>query len=123
MSITRFEQLEVWQEAHLLVLDVYRKTVRFPPEEKFGLVSQMRRAAVSVPANIAEGFKRRGKGDKSHFNNIAQASLEELRYYLILCCDLGYTKSDAEMTERMDKVGKMLYGLVQSIGTDRRAAV
>ncbi|MBW4518829.1 MAG: four helix bundle protein [Scytolyngbya sp. HA4215-MV1] len=64
MSIERFEQLDVWQEAHQLVLLVYRATGTFPQDEKFGLVSQMRRSAVSVPANIAEGFKRLGKGEK-----------------------------------------------------------
>ena len=84
MSIERFEQLEVWQIAHKIVLDVYKGTTHLPPEEKFGLVSQVRRAAVSVPGNIAEGFKRRGEADKKHFYNIAQSSLEELRYYTIL---------------------------------------
>ena len=63
MSIDRFEQLEVWQVAHKIVLDVYKATLHLPPEEKFGLVSQMRRAAVPVPGNIAEGFKRRGAAD------------------------------------------------------------
>jgi four helix bundle protein len=115
MGIVRFEQLEVWQVAHKLVLETYKKTQRFPTEEKFGLVSQMRRAAVSIPANIAEGFKRRGRADKGHFYNIAQASLEELRYYLILCCDLGYSAADGDMAERADKVSRMLYGLMQSL--------
>ncbi|MGO8787005.1 MAG: four helix bundle protein [Terriglobia bacterium] len=115
MAIVRFEQLEVWQAAHKLVLDIYKKTQKFPTEEKFGLVSQMRRAAVSIPANIAEGFKRRGRADKGHFYNIAQASLEELRYYLILCCDLGYSAADGQVSERADKVSRMLYGLVQSL--------
>jgi four helix bundle protein len=122
MPIERFEQLEVWQAAHKLVLDVYKKTQRFPNEEKFGLVSQMRRAAVSVPANIAEGFKPRGRADKGHFYNIAQASLEELRYYLILCCDLGYSPADVEIAERADKIGRMLYGLVQSLETRTHTA-
>lgn len=115
MAIVRFEQLEVWQAAHKLVLDIYKKTQKFPTEEKFGLVSQMRRAAVSIPANIAEGFKRRGRADKGHFYNIAQASLEELRYYLILCCDLGYSATDIQVAERADNVSRMLYGLVQSL--------
>ncbi len=66
-SISSFQQLEVWQEAHKLVLMVYRITKEFPNEEKFGLVTQMRRAAVSIPANIAEGFKRRGIQDKIRF--------------------------------------------------------
>jgi four helix bundle protein len=120
--IERFQQLEVWQVAHKLVLDIYRSTQTFPKEEKFGLVSQMRRAAVSIPANIAEGFKRRGRADKGHFYNIAQASLEELRYYLILCCDLGYSPADGEMAEGADKVSRMLYGLVQSLETKPQVA-
>ena len=69
---------------------MYKFTSTLPNEEKYGLVSQMRRAAVSIPANIAEGFKRRGQNDKAHFYNIAQGSLEELRYYFILVNDLGY---------------------------------
>ncbi len=79
MGIERFGQLDVWKSAHALVLDVYKMTRILPVDEKFGLVSQMRRAAVSVPANIAEGFKRRGQADKAHFYNMAEASLEELR--------------------------------------------
>ncbi|HLL90775.1 MAG TPA: four helix bundle protein [Tepidisphaeraceae bacterium] len=74
----------MWQKAHQLVLDVYAMTRRFPREEMFGLSSQMRRAAISVPANIAEGFKKSGKPDKLRFYNIAQGSLEEVRYYLLL---------------------------------------
>ena len=117
VSIERFEQLEVWQAAHQLVLNIYRYIQRLPNEEKFGLVSQMRRAAVSVPANIAEGFKRRGLADKSRFYNIAQASLEELRYYVVLCRDLGYPEGEEGIPERAESVSKMLYGLVRSLET------
>jgi four helix bundle protein len=85
-----FQDLLVWQKAHALVLGIYRATAGFPKYETFGLSSQMQRAAVSVPANIAEGFKRRGRADKARFMNIAQASLEECRYFLILAQDLGY---------------------------------
>ena len=120
MAIERFEQLEVWKAAHKLVLDVYKTTQKFPTEERYGLVSQMRRAGVSVPANIAEGFKRRGRADKAHFYNIAQASLEELRYYFILCRDLEYPIFDAGMGERTDQVGKMLYGLVRRLEENPR---
>src|SRR5688572_18855288 len=77
-----FEDLIVWQRAHEFVLGVYGLTARFPRDELFGLTSQLRRAAVSVAANIAEGFKRRGKGDKLRFYNTSQASLEECRYHL-----------------------------------------
>jgi four helix bundle protein len=77
------------------VLGIYRATAGFPKYETFGLSSQMQRAAVSVPANIAEGFKRRGRADKARFMNIAQASLEECRYFLILAEDLGYASTDS----------------------------
>jgi four helix bundle protein len=85
-----FEDLVVWQKAHKLVLEVYRLTQGFPSDERYGLTSQLRRSAVSIPANIAEGFKKKGSGDKKRFLNIAQGSLEETRYYLILSEDLGY---------------------------------
>jgi len=89
-----FEDLLVWQKAHVFVLDVYRVTKGYPKEELFGLTSQFRNSARSVPANIAEGYKRRGKADKLRFYNIAQGSLEESRYYVILSKDLDYINSD-----------------------------
>jgi four helix bundle protein len=116
MAIQSFEQLEVWQWAHKLVLAVYRATQVFPSDEKFGLTAQMRRAAVSVPANIAEGFKRHGRADKRHFYNIAQASLEELRYYFILCRDLGYKLEATSFADQADRIGRMLTGLIKSVG-------
>ncbi|MBZ5561636.1 MAG: four helix bundle protein [Acidobacteriia bacterium] len=122
MGIEKFEQLDVWQEAHALVLEVYRGTSKMPSEEKFGLVSQMRRAAVSVPANIAEGFKRRGQADRTHFYNIAQASLEELRYYFILCRDLGYKLEHAAIATQAEHVARMLYDLVHAVEGRRQAA-
>ncbi len=82
-KVTSFQELDVWKRAHRLVLAVYRMTGKFPRDERYGLVSQMRRAAVSVPANIAEGFKRRGQADKIRFYNIGEASLEELKYYFM----------------------------------------
>jgi len=85
-----FEDLKVWQKAHTFVLSVYAVTKMFPSNEAFGITSQIRRSAVSVPANIAEGYKRLTKPDKLRFFNIAQASLEETRYYVILCRDLKY---------------------------------
>src|SRR5882757_3443946 len=85
-----FEQLIAWQKAHQFVLATYRFTDNFPRTEIYGLTSQLRRAAVSIPANIAEGFKKRGRADKVRFFNIAQGSLEECRYYLILAKDLNY---------------------------------
>ena len=85
-----FEDLVVWQKAHQFALAVYRLTRMFPRSEVYGLTSQVRRAAVSIAANIAEGFRKRGSADKVRFLNIAQGSLEESRYYLILARDLEY---------------------------------
>ena len=111
MAIERFEDLEVWRAAHELVLRTYKLTRSLPAEERFGLCSQMRRAAVSVPANIAEGFKRRRSGDKARFYNIASASLQELRYYLILCRDLDYIDADATDHALLASIAKMLHRL------------
>ena len=83
-----FEDLVVWQKAHRFVLAIYDSSATFPKQELYGLVSQLRRAAVSIPANIVEGFKKRGRADKARFMNIAQGSAEECRYYLILSTDL-----------------------------------
>jgi len=113
-KILHFRQLEVWQEAHKLVLMVYRSTEGFPGHERFGLVSQMRRAAVSVPANVVEGFKRQGIGDKIRFYNIAEGSLEELKYYFILSKDLGYVSSNDDLAAQADTVGRLLNGFIVS---------
>jgi four helix bundle protein len=77
-----FQDLSVWQKAHEFVLNIYKITKQFPSHKIYGLASQLRRAAVSVPANIAEGFRKRGKADKARMMNVAQGSLEEVRYYL-----------------------------------------
>jgi four helix bundle protein len=102
-----FEQLSVWQKAHQFVLEIYRFTENFPRNEVYGLVSQSRRAAVSVPANIAEGFKKRGRADKVRFLNIAQGSLEECRYYLILAKDLNYDDT-AKLKLQLEETSKLL---------------
>ena len=109
-----FRDLEVWQKAHGFVLDIYRLTQAFPQDERFGLISQMRRAAVSVPANIAEGFKRRGWRDKIRFYNIAEASLEEVKYYLILAQDLGYAADTSTFMTTAEGTSQMLYRLIES---------
>ncbi len=85
-----FEDLVVWKRAHQFVLSTYQLTQGFPKSEVYGLSSQFRRAAVSIAANIAEGFRKRGQADKLRFFNIAQGSIEECRYYLILSRDLKY---------------------------------
>lgn len=102
-----FEDLVVWQKAHAWVLGVYRLSDSFPAKENYGLTSQLRRAAVSVPANIAEGFKKRGGRDKLRYFNIAQGSLEECRYYLILARDLGYGDM-ANLAANLEEVSRLL---------------
>ncbi len=115
VSIESFERLEVWQGAHALVLRVYSLTSTMPSDEKFGLVSQMRRTAVSVAANIAEGFKRRSRPDKVHSYNMAQGSLEEVRYYFISCRDLGYRLESESIAKEADRAGRMMHGLIKSV--------
>jgi four helix bundle protein len=110
----RFEELKVWQKAHALVLGVYRYSAVFPKSELYGLASQIRRAAVSVPANIAEGFKRRGRPDKVRFLNIAQGSLEEVRYFLILATDLEYGLCD-HLKRQLGEVSRMLDAFTRTI--------
>ncbi len=109
-----FKDLLVWQKAHQLVLAVYHLTADFPKQETFGLTCQLQRAAVSVPANIAEGFKRRGKPDKARLLNIAQGSLEECRYYLILAEDLGYCNTE-DQTIVLEEVSRFLEAYIQRI--------
>lgn len=105
-----FEDLIVWQKAHDFVLKIYELTNRFPGSEKYGLTSQFRRAAVSIPANIAEGFRKKGEKDKLNYYNISQGSLEECRYYLILARDLKYIESGEfkNLNELLIEVSKIL---------------
>jgi four helix bundle protein len=109
-----FQDLIALQRAHRFVIEVYRLTSVFPKSETYALASQMRRAAVSIPANIAEGFKRRGKADKARFMNIAEASLEESRYYLILATDLRYDKSEYAMS-LLEEVSRLLHAYASTI--------
>jgi four helix bundle protein len=109
-----FRDLPVWQRAHLFVLAVYKMTEAFPGRELYGLTSQMRRAAISIPANTAEGFAKRGKADKARFMNVAEGSLEESRYYLILSQDLGYGDT-GQLMELLNEVGRLLKGYSQAI--------
>ena len=109
-----FRDLIVWQKAHQFVLSVYRFSRSFPASETYGLTSQLRRAAVSVAANIAEGFKRRTLADKVRFLNMAQSSLEECRYYLILAPDLDYGDSTGLMLH-LEEVSKLLDSYARKI--------
>jgi four helix bundle protein len=109
-----FRDLVVWQKAHQLVLAIYELTAHFPKSETYGLTLQMRKAAVSVPANIAEGFRRRGKADKVRFLNTSEASLEESRYYLILSKDLGYGET-ANILDSLVEVSRLLNAYSKAI--------
>jgi four helix bundle protein len=102
-----FTDLLVWQKAHDLVLEIYRLSQGFPKQEIYGLTSQLRRASVSIPANIAEGFRKRGTADKARFFNIAEGSIDEVRYYLILVNDLRYADSTALLC-KLDEVSRLL---------------
>lgn len=114
MASRSFEDVELWQLAHRWVLDIYRLTNQFPKQEVFGLTSQLRRAAVSVPANFAEGFAKLGLADKLRFYNIAQGSLEECRYYLILSRDLNYGEV-GELRKGAEQISRMLHGYMRSV--------
>jgi four helix bundle protein len=109
-----FQDPEVWQKAHDLVLEICRLTESFPRHEPFGLTNQLRRAAVSVPLNIAEGFRKNGVAENVRFLNIAQGSLEEIRYYLILSQDLRYCESKI-ILESVDAVARMLHAYIRSM--------
>jgi four helix bundle protein len=109
-----FEELLVWQKAHEFVLLVYKITEDFPKHEIFGLTSQFRRAAVSIAANIAEGYKKKDYENKLNFLNIAHSSLEECRYYIILSKDLKY-QNESKLIELIDETGKLLNAYSKAI--------
>ncbi len=110
----KFTDLIVWQKAHAFVLSTYQTSTSFPKSEIYGLTSQLRRAAISIPANIAEGFKKKSKVDKLRYMNIAQGSMEECRYYLILAKDLNYINTK-QLQLQLDEVGKILTGYSKAI--------
>ena len=116
-----FTDLLVWRKAHQLALGVYKLTGVFPRQEVYGLTSQLRRATVSIPANIAEGFRRRGVADKLRMLNIAQGSLEEARYYLILGADLGYCEAGA-LQDEFESVSRLLQAYTRAIQGSRADA-
>ena len=112
-----YRQLKVWSQSHALVLSVYSATVAFPKTELYGLASQLRRAAVSVPSNIAEGASRSSGNDFARFLEIARGSLGEVEYQLLLAHDLGYIERERSIRlgELVDEVGGMLTNLVRSV--------
>lgn len=119
-----FRRLVVWQKAHSLTLMVYRSTQRFPKEEKFGLVSQIRRCSASIAANIAEGCGRSGNGELHRFLQISSGSGSELEYHFLLAHDLGYL-SDVDyrqLSAAVVEVRRMLTSLIDKVNQDRELA-
>lgn len=116
-SVDSFRDLRVWQEGIGLVADGYRVTRTFPTDERFGLVNQMRRAAVSIPANIAEGWGRQSTKDYLRFLAIANGSLAELETHIEVATVLGFlsNKTRADLYEDTDRIGRMLNRLRQSL--------
>jgi len=112
-----FKNLKVWAKAHELTLQIYRVTQGFPKEELFGLVSQMRQAASSIGANIAEGAGRRSDGEFGRFLHISRGSATELEYHLLLAHDLGFLTAEAfgTLTKQSDEVQRMLTSLAQQV--------
>jgi four helix bundle protein len=109
-----FRDLVVWRKAHEFVLAVYKYTAGFPKQETYGLSMQMRRAGVSIAANIAEGFRKKGRADKLRFMNMAEGSIEESRYYLILAQDLGYGQTN-ELMHSLEEVSRILNAYSKAI--------
>ncbi|MBN1325455.1 four helix bundle protein [Candidatus Falkowbacteria bacterium] len=115
-KILTFKDLKVWQSAHKLILSVYKITIKFPKDEQYGLISQMRRCGVSIPSNISEGFKRRGR-DKFQFYSYSEASLEELKYQILLSYELNYISEDEYngLMNLAEETGKLLNGWIKSV--------
>ena len=115
-----FRRLKVWHKAHTLVLDVYRRSAGFPSEERFGLTSQLRRAGVSIPANIAEGCGRRTDADFARFLDYAMGSASEVEYHLLLARDLGFLETDAhdQLHTQTTEIKRMLASLLGKVRTD-----
>ena len=113
MKVQRFTDFKVWQRSHALVLQVYQLTKTLPTDERYGLVSQLRRAALSVPTNIAEGTKREGGQDYARFLNIAEGSLVETEYLLMVTRDLGYASREdiASTLKEIGEIASMLHSL------------
>ena len=112
----KFRNLIAWQKTHQLVIEIYRTTKNFPKEERFILVPQILRAAISIAANLVEGTKRKTAKDRYHFFNMAETSLEELKYYILLSADLNYISRNKEnsLFNLSREVGRLINGLLNS---------
>lgn len=114
--MANFQKLRVWQKADELALEVYRQTERFPRREMFGMTAQLRRAAVSVPTNIAEGYSRQTDKELSNFLNIARGSLAEIEYLIMFSKKLGYLKTPDKTLGLTSEVSRLLWSFRKSIG-------
>ena len=112
-----YQRLKVWEKSHALTLAVYRITRSFPPDERYELTRQLRRAAASIPANIAEGCGRDSPKELKYFLTIAAGSASELEYHLLLARDLGFDSDESLMAE-VSEVKRMLWSLMQKLKTD-----
>lgn len=115
VKTTSFKDLIVWRKSYKLVLEVYRATSGFPKSEVYGLSQQTRRAAVSIPSNIAEGYGRKHKAEYDHFLSIAYASLLELETQFLLANDLKYLNGNQTVEQLLKEVGRMLYRMPHPI--------
>ncbi len=113
-----FRNLVAWQKAIAFVTEVYRATQSFPNEEKFGLTSQLRRASVSIPCNIAEGQGRSTRGEFRQFLGHAKGSICEVETQLVIAQNLGYLKEPEPLLEKLHEVARLLNGLLNSLTTD-----
>ena len=118
-----YSKLLVWQRSHRLVVEVYRATKGFPLEERYGVTSQLRRAVISVPTNIAEGSKRAAARDYAHFLNIAQGSLAETEYLILLCRDLSFLKPSeaSKFLAEVSQLLRMLHALRETVRSETGA--
>jgi len=121
MKTSNFEELIVWQKAHQFVLSAYKVTKLFPKEELFGLSSQFRRAAVSIAANIAEGYRKKGLNDKLRFYNISEGSADECRYFIILSKDLLYINQQEfeQLHNDIESVSRLLNAYCKGINNNK----
>lgn len=112
-----FRKLKVWEKAHGLAVELYRMTLQFPSDERFGLTNQLRRAVVSIPSNIAEGCGRRGDRELANFLNIAAGSASEVEYQLLLARDLGYLNSEQHLRfdAQINELKRMLNSFMQKL--------
>ncbi len=116
-----FTELKVWQKAHRFVLDVYRQSLSFPSDERFGLTAHLRKSATSVPSNIAEGCGREGERELARFLSIAAGSASESEYQLLLARDLGYLQSDdhRQLDQQVNEVKRMLNSFIRTLSESR----